>query len=123
MQKVYRYVHENKFPELKDKNVTYLLKICSGRSKQSVEFLLQQKKGTTVMFKCLSRKFEIKLGLSKRISQERWKTRENIQLAASARKVTRATELRMILVSQLIGQANSIFIPIGQSTLAVVTVV
>lgn len=69
MQKVYRYVHENKFPELKDKNVTYLLKICSGRSKQSVEFLLQQKKGTTVMFKCLSRKFEIKLGLSKEISQ------------------------------------------------------
>lgn len=123
MQKVYRYVHENKFPELKDKNVTYLLKICSGRSKQSVEFLLQQKKGTTVMFKWLSRKFEIKLGLSKRISQERWKTRENIQQAASARKVTRATELRMILVWQLIGQANSIFIPIGQSTLAVVTVV
>lgn len=76
MQKVYRYVHENKFPELKDKNVTYLLKISSGRSKQSVEFFL--------------RKFEIKLGLSKRISQERWKTRENIQLAASARKVTQA---------------------------------
>ena len=42
MQKAFRYVHENKFPELKDKNVTYLLKICSGWSKQSVEFLLQQ---------------------------------------------------------------------------------
>ena len=44
MQNAFRYVHENKFPELKDKNVTYLLKICSGWSKQSVEFLLQQKK-------------------------------------------------------------------------------
>ena len=52
MQKAFRYVHENKFPELKDKNVTYLLKICSGWSKQSVEFLLQQQqqKGTSVMF-------------------------------------------------------------------------
>ena len=116
MQKTFRYVHENTFPELKDKNVTYLLKICSGWSKQSVEFLLQQTESINDV-QWLSRKFKTKLGLSKskslRLQQakkpmrtyawEWWKKRENMQLTASAGNVKRAKP-RLILLSQLIGQ-------------------